>query len=93
VGKTRPAGPPPPGELPHRFRFDSENCQFLRPRLSERASVEAIKDSSVIKSDSHRNGKKSYGFGFFSSADAFAEVTIGLGFQKEGSALIHSSCT
>jgi hypothetical protein len=36
---------------------------------------------------------KSYGFGFLPSLGALAEAATGLGFQKSGSALIHSSCT
>jgi hypothetical protein len=56
--------------------------------------VGKVQARSHTLSGDHRNWTmKFYGFGFLPSPGALAEGATGLGFQKFGSALIHSSCT
>lgn len=56
--------------------------------------VGKVQAHSHTLSGDHRNWTmKFYGFGFLPSPGALAEEATGLGFQKFGSALIHSSCT
>jgi len=56
--------------------------------------VGKVQTHSHTLSRDHRNWtRKFYGFGFLPSPAALAEGATGLGFQKFGSALIHSSCT
>jgi hypothetical protein len=65
-------------------------CQSGKVEEGEGERVGEVQAHSPTLSSDHRNGAmKSYGFGFLPSAEA----AMGLGFQKSGSALIHSSCT